>query len=327
MSFAQLLFAITGGGSILLLAALTGVVIRRGAHEKRAALETRHAAAFRKAVLPLIGRRDIDPVAVLEPWRGDPAALGVAAHLLQLLRGAERESLLHLVQELDLLDLGGELLRLGSSSRARRIATVRKLGSFPEPRIENALKGRLRFDPDPEVRLEIGLALVLLGTLPPVAEAIAALDDGACRSPAHRIIFRALAAHRPAEMAAAWGEYSGSTARFAIIDALGDVFDPRAFAALQAAIADPDPQLRSEGLRSARKLGHPSMAPAVLAALADPEWTVRVQAVAAAGAMQLEQARPRLEALLNDVQWWVRYRAGEALLAMRSPAQRRSASA
>lgn len=316
MLFAQLLFAITGGGSLLLLAALTAVVIRRGAAEERARLQTLRAAAFRQAVLPVIGRPDIDAVAALQQWRRDPAALEVAGHLLQLLRGAERERLLHLVEALDLLDLGGELKRLASPSPARRIAIIRKLGSFPLARVEEALDQSFRSDPVPAARLEAGLALVRLGTLPSVADAIAALDDGAFRAPAHRIIFRALALHHPSEMVAAWTTHGAGPARFAIADALGDVFDPGAFAALGTAILDADPQMRCEALRSARKHGHPSMAPAVLAALEDPEWIVRVQAASTAGVMRLEQARPRLEALLTDAQWWVRYRAGEALTAI-----------
>jgi hypothetical protein len=183
----------------------------------------------------------------------------------------------------------------------------------------------MRADTDPAVRLEAGLALVRLGALPTVAEAIVALD-GAYRAPAHRIIFRALAAHRPAEMVAAWTTFGAGPARLAIADALGDVFDPGAFAALQSAIRDPDPQMRCEGLRSARKLGHPSMAPAVLAALGDPEWIVRVQAAAAAGTMRLALARPRLMELLNDAQWWVRYRANEALVAIGVTAARTGTS-
>ncbi|MEG3085457.1 HEAT repeat domain-containing protein [Sphingomonas sp. PB2P12] len=317
MPLAQLLLAITGGGSILLFVALTAVVARRSVHEKRVRFETQRAAAFRKAVLPLIGRRDVDAVAALEAWRGDPGALEVAKHLLQLLRGGERERLLDLVQTLDLLDIDRELQRLNSSSPARRIATVRKLGSFPAPRVEDALQTRLRTDPHSTIRLEAGLALVRLGTLPPVADAIEALDKGAYGAPAHRIIFRALASYRPAEMVAAWRTHGHGPARLAIADALGDVFAPGAFAALREAILDPDPQMRCEGLRSARKLGHPSMASAVLAALNDPEWTVRVQAASSAGGMKLEQARPQLEAMLQDAQWWVRYRAGEALAAMR----------
>ncbi|HEX8413037.1 MAG TPA: HEAT repeat domain-containing protein, partial [Sphingomicrobium sp.] len=77
---------------------------------------------------------------------------------------------------------------------------------------------------------------------------------------------------------------------------------------------------------SARKLGHPSMAPAVLAALGDPEWIVRVQAAAAAGTMRLALARPRLMELLNDAQWWVRYRANEALVAIGVTAARTGTS-
>jgi HEAT repeat protein len=317
MPLAHLLLAITGGGSILLLAALAAVVARRSLHEKRARLEAQRAAAFRRAVLPLIGRPDVDAAAALEVWRGDPGALEVAKHMLQLLRGAERERLLDLVQALDLLDLDRELQRLGSSSPARRIATVRKLGSFPEPRVEDALQLRLRTDPNTVVRLEAGLALVRLGALPSVVETIEALDAGAYGAPAHRIIFRALASYRPAEMVAAWRTHGDGPARLAIADALGGVFEPGAIAALREAILDPDPQMRCEGLRSARKLGHPSVAPAVLAALNDPEWIVRVQAASSAGGMKLEQARPRLEEMLHDAQWWVRYRAGEALAAMR----------
>jgi HEAT repeat protein len=183
--------------------------------------------------------------------------------------------------------------------------------------VEDALQVRLRTDPDSTVRLEAGLALVRLGTLPSVVDVIETLDEGAYGAPAHRIIFRALASYRPAEMVDAWRTHGDGPARLAIADALGDVFDPGAFAALREAIVDPDPQMRCEGLRSARKLGHPSMAPAVLAALNDPEWIVRVQAASGAGGMKLEQARPRLEAMLQDAQWWVRYRAGEALAAMR----------
>ncbi|UZK69771.1 HEAT repeat domain-containing protein [Sphingomonas sp. S1-29] len=316
MSLAFILSGIAAAGSLLLLAALIGVVIRRTAQEKRARLDAVRGSAFRKAVLPLLHRVDDGAVASLEAWRGDPVALEVAGHLLQILRGAERERLLDLVDALDLLQLDRQLRRLKSSGPARRIAIVRMLGSFPVPRVEQALAACLHADPAPPVRLEAGLALVRLGTLRSVDDAIVALDDGAYRAPAHRIIFRALAAQHPGEMIAAWGKHGSGPARFAIADALGEVFEPDGFAALRSAIQDADPQMRCEGLRSARRLGHPSMAPEVLAALGDPEWIVRVQAASTAGTMRLEQARPLLEALLTDEQWWVRYRASQALTAL-----------
>ena len=318
MPLGQLLILLTAGGSLLLLAALAGVVVRRGMHEGRASMDAQRGAAFRAAVLPLIGQADEDAVAVLEGWRGDPVALDVASHLLQLLRGGERDNLLRMVEQLGLLR--AEIARLASKRPARRIAAVRTLGSFPSASVEAALKHRFRYDAEPAVRLEAGLALVRLGTLPTVAQAIAALDDGAFRAPAHRIVFRALAAQRPSEMIAAWNECGASAARFAIADALGDVFHPGAFDTLRAAIADPDPQMRCEALRAARRLGHPSVVPAVLQALGDPEWIVRVQAAATAGAMRIEAARARLEALTGDGQWWVRYRAAEALAGMRRAA-------
>ena len=316
MAVAQLLFVIAATGSLLLLAALAGVVLRRGLQELHADRSVRRATEFRKAVLPLIGRRDVDAVTALAEWRGDPVALDVAGHLLQLLRGAERERLLDLVRELDLLGMKRELIHLRAKSSARRIATIRKLGGFPLAEVLAALNQRFHTDPAFAVRLEAGLALVRLGTLPSVEEALAALDDGGFRSPAHRIIFRALAAHHPTEIVAAWTRHETGAARFALTDALGDVFDSQAVAALRAAILDPDPQMRCEGLRSARRLGHPALAPPVLAALADPEWIVRVQAASTAGVMRLEAARPWLTTLLFDPQWWVRYRAGEALTAL-----------
>ena len=319
MLLGELLLLVVAGGSLLLLAALTGIVIRRGMHKGRAELDGRRGAAFRAAVLPLIARADDDAIAALAAWRGDPVALDVASQLIQLLRGGERDNLLRMVERLGLLDL--ELGRIASARPARSIAAIRRLGSFPTEAVKTALTDRFRrYDPEPAVRFEAGLALVRLGTLPSVAQAIVALDDGAFQAPAHRIIFRALAAQRPSEMIAAWQSCGTGAARFAITDALGEVFYPDAFAALRRAIADPEAAMRCEALRAARRLGHPSLAPAVLAALADPEWIVRVQAAAAAGAMRLEAARGRLEALTRDAEWWVRYRAGEALAGMRRAA-------
>lgn len=313
MAIAQLLFVLTGGGSALLLVALIGLVIRRGWQESRSRLDAARGSAFRAALLPLMGQSD-PPLAALDRWRGDPVALEVSEHLLQLMRGAERDKLLNIAERLDLLQ--PELASLRSARPLRRIAAARKLGSFPSERVCDALHACFASDPDAAVRLEAGLALVRLQSLPPVGETLAALDDGAFATPAHRIVLRALAAQRPDEMIAAFAQFREGAARFAVVDALGDIFDPRAFAALREAVADPDPQLRCEALRAMRRIGHPSVAGAIVAALGDPEWIVRVQAAATAGAMRLEAARARLRALTADPHWWVRYRAGEALANM-----------
>jgi len=326
---AQFLLLVMGGAAGVLLGAFAVLVVRRGWQESRSAAKASRGAVFRTVLLPLIARADDDAaLSALHEWRRDPVALEVAGHLLQLMRGGERDKLMALVERLELLE--PELARIRSRRAVRRIAAIRNLGNFPSILVGDALARCFGNDAEPAVRLEAGLALVRLQRLPTVAECLAALDDGSFATPAHRIVLRALAAQRPREMIDAWRACRGRAARLAVTDALGDVFDPAAFQALREALCDPDPQMRCEALRSMRRIGHPSLGAAVLAALGDKEWIVRVQAATTAGAMRLEGARKSLRKLRNDRHWWVRYRAEQALgmlPAAVTPARRKGAAA
>lgn len=302
------LLAVLSLAASTLAFALLGLIARRVLQERKALSEASRAKAFRADLLANL--QDADSP-VLKPWRGDPVALDVIIHLLQLVRGNERVSMLAIGERLELLSAA--LARLASKRPVHRIAAIRRLGNFPVASVQSALNDRLASDSCMEVRLEAGLALARLLALPEPGEVVAALDDGSFASPAHRLVLRATAREHADAFPLLWAAQRDAPARFAIVDALGELVTDAGLTALLDAVVAPEPQLRCEALRALRRLGHPGAATAVLASLDDPEWIVRVQAASAAGALRIAAARPRLEALSQDAHWWVRHRAGEAL--------------
>jgi len=315
MGSVHLLLAILGGGSAVLGAALALLIGRRALQERAAALAQHRGARFRATLLPWLLAGGTVPESELAEWRGDAGALAEAAHLLALLRGAERARLLALVERLGLV--AAPLARLHSPRITVRIAAIRAVAAIELAGVREALLRALRGDRSIEVRLEAALALIRQKVFPPLELVCGWLDDRAgLASPAHRIVLRAIAAARPAEILAAWHAGRHGRARLALTDALGSLSTTAALGALNIAVRDPSPQMRCEALRALRRTAHPQAATAIVAALKDSEWIVRVQAAAAAGALGLREAAPALEFLRSDSHWWVRYRADEALAAL-----------
>ena len=313
MSGVGLILTILGGGSAVLLAALAVLIARRGLQERAATQAEARGEAFRAALLPHLLDPSGEPDRALAAWSHDPCALGVSTHLLALLRGNERGRVLALIERLELVHAPLARLR-HSPRRSVRLAAIREVAAIELGLVRDTLTEAMRRDRALEVRLEAALALIRQGVTPPLEQTCAWLEDGAgLASPAHRIVLRAIAAARPAEMLAAWHGGRAGPARLALADALGSVSTRAALAALTAALRDPEPQMRCEALRALRRVAHPLAAGAIVAALDDEEWIVRVQAASAAGALGLQTAVPRLAALRSDSHWWVRYRADEAL--------------
>ncbi len=71
--------------------------------------------------------------------------------------------------------------------------------------------------------------------------------------------------------------------------------------------------LRLAVIQALSVLVDPRALAAILAALEDPIWEVRAQAAHCASQLGSHAAIPRLETLLHDEHWWVRFHAAEAL--------------
>lgn len=91
---------------------------------------------------------------------------------------------------------------------------------------------------------------------------------------------------------------SAATARGYAVRTLGELGDPRAAAALTAALGDPG--VRADAARALGKLGVSTGAGALLPLLGDPEWRVRLEAARSLGHLQAGEAEAALDRLRGE---------------------------
>ncbi|HEY3268949.1 MAG TPA: HEAT repeat domain-containing protein [Armatimonadota bacterium] len=88
-------------------------------------------------------------------------------------------------------------------------------------------------------------------------------------------------------------------------EALGDMDDPEAGAALLGLLRDPDANVRATAVSALGRKADPTLLPALGAVIKrDPDWLVRLRAIAAAQDVEGYEAIGFLHELLGDANWW-----------------------
>ena len=248
----------------------------------------------------------------------DPQQLErVFSHLLQLMRGPERDLLLVIADAMGVPDHA--MAQLRHRSAARRVDALRMLEQFPVPRVIQLLTECMGTDRNMMVRTEAAATLTRVGAVPSPSAIIVALNlRTTSPSLLHAAMFRAGSAQHSSEMAALAQELPTGALRSMVAEALGWSEDFNMLSNLADFAQSDDPELRIAGLKAARQLGHPGARTWVLPMLLDPIDAVRVQAARTCGQLGLVDAIPVLSRLVENSSWWVRTRAAEALADLRA---------
>lgn len=296
-------------GALAMAALLLFLVMRRDLKERRSKMA---AELTRALTREMMGAGE--NIAASPAFRQARPAERLAAigHLVQLLRGEDRDRLVALAEVQGLLE---DALRHARRPRPRQqIDALRLLGSIGGGQAVAALDNVLREDPRLETRLEAASLLARLDALPQPDELIHHLALRSTRiTPLHRTLFRLIASSHPAELfALARSEDLPPAVRALVIDALGWTEDFSALPLLAAAAKDPHPPVRLAALDSATKLGHPGSANWIMPLLKDPVPPVRARAIRACQIMRLTDGLPAIAELRHDPSPWVRLRAQQA---------------
>lgn len=248
----------------------------------------------------------------------DPRKLDrVFSHLLQLVRGPDRDRLLAIADAVRVPDAA--IAQLQQRQAARRVDALRMLEQFPVPRVVRIITECMATDRSPMVRTEAAATLTRIGAMPSPAVIIEALQLRATNpSLLHAAMFRIGAVQHSSEMAQLVHQLPPGLLRSMIAEALGWSENFDMLPVLADFASSPDPELRIAGLKAARQLGHPGARTWVLPMLLDPVDDVRVQAARTCGQLGLVDAIPLLSRLVENSSWWVRTRAAEALSVLRT---------
>lgn len=246
--------------------------------------------------------------------------LDAVAHVLQMVRGADRSAILRVAEMARIHETA--IANLDRGSMSRRIEALRVLEQVPAAASVDALRACMGNDASYDVRTEAAAALARIGQLPEPAVVIRMLDLQ--RRPLtrlHEALFRSAAARDGVKLARLANDVRYSRMRPLLVEALGWSGEFAFLKDLADHASDIDPEVRSSALKAARRLGHPGARPWAITLLLDPVDAVRVQAVRTCAALGARDAVPVLASLISSPSWWVRNRAKEALDVLR-PEQR-----
>lgn len=285
------------------------LIVRRWISQKRIPLQKARQVAITRSYLQRVGGFSHQSGGAGWPTAERLQAIG---HLLLLLRGAERDRLIQLV-EIDGL-LVAALRKCKAWRAARRIDAIRNLQQFGGDAAVAALRDVLRTDRHRIVRLNAAFALASFGRLPPPRETIELIGMPS-RTPTRLDVamMRAMAPDYADQLVRMLSDGMPLARHAAIVDALGWSADHAVLPALMRASTSDDIEIRCAALRAVAKLGHPAAGPWVQAALGDSNANVRIQAVNSCAALRLVDAVPMLRQMCSDPELWVRLRAEEAL--------------
>ncbi len=259
-------------------------------------------------------------LSMLRRWQRDLFLSRLIVERMVLLRGAGREYLMRLAEDLGLVDR--YLRALESRRRWRRARAAENLGYFGGERAVEPL-GELLSDEDETIRAVAARGLARIGS-----------DE------AVRLLTQTL--HDPSELTrlrvAENLERVGRPAVRALVDSLEDVASldtdqlhgpimaarvlghlraAEAREALRRAASDGrEDDLRAQATLALGKIGDPEDVPTLLESARDESWPVRAQAANALGMIGEVSTVPVLKQMVADEEWWVRLNGAKALANM-----------
>ena len=256
----------------------------------------------------------------LRPWQRDRFVSAIIVERIALVKGAGREYLMKLADDLGLVGL--YLGALHSRRRWRRAWAAEKLGFFGGPRAAGPVAALL-IDEDETVRAVAARALARIGTNEAVRALARTLD-----SPSEITRLRVAenlerVGHpsvEPLKESLADVASLGTRALHGPIMAaqvLGNLRAAEARGVLkQAARKGAETDVRAQATLALGKIGDPEDVPTLLACSRDEAWPVRAQAANALGMIGEVASIPTLKQMSTDEAWWVRRNACFALANM-----------
>ena len=242
--------------------------------------------------------------------------LRTLSHLLQLVRGEDRQSLLNVADRAHVLT--SAINGLGQRRQARRVDSMRILEQFSTPASIAALLGCMNEDPCLAVRTEAAAALARMGHLPDPATVIKMLDlENQPLTRLHEALFRSSALRDADQLALLATDSRLCAMRPLLVEALGWSGEFAIVGRLLDHSDDGNPEVRCAALKAARRLGHPEAAGWAVRLLLDPVDSVRIQAIQTCAKLGAHDAIPIMVSLIQHPSWWVRMRAKEALDTLR----------
>lgn len=299
--------------ALVWMSALVAARVRRARKDARRAEERR---LVQTACLEIASGAG-DAVASLRPVRGRARLLAESLiEFLAIVRGSERDRLVSAFQGMAIDETFRK--RLFRGSKAGRLASAEVLSVFPGAATVAALNRLLETNADSEVRVAAVKALIELDASPSILKMLEDIRSrGVSESLLYLPLVRRLAIHEPDTALAALADTGLNTqARSLLADAVVAAGDYRAIEPLSAAARHEDHGLRMAAVAGLGVLAHPAAATTIEAALDDPDWEVRAAACEAAARMNIRDAIPGLVMRLTDDVWWVRFQAAEALTRM-----------
>ena len=256
----------------------------------------------------------------LRPWQRDRFLSNLIVERMALLRGAGREYLMKLADDLGLVAL--YLGSLHSRKRWKRARAAENLGYFGGPGAAGPIAALL-VDDDETVRAVAARALARIGTEEAVRSLARTLD-----APSEITRLR-VAENLERVGQPAVGPLKESLADIASLgtrelngpvmatQVLGNLRAAEARGVLkQAARNGAETDVRAQATLALGKIGDPDDVPTLLACSRDTAWPVRAQAANALGMIGEVSAVPRLKEMGSDDAWWVRRNACFALANM-----------
>lgn len=256
----------------------------------------------------------------LRSWQRDRFLSTLIVERMALLRGAGREYLMTLADDLGLVSLYLGALR--SRRRWKRARAAENLGYFGGPGVTRSIS-QLLTDEDETVRAVAARALARIGSEDAVRSLVRTLD---APSEITRL--------RVAENLERIGQPAVEPLKDSLADVaslgtrdlngpvmaaqvLGNLRAAEARGVLkQAAQGGTETDLRAQSTLALGKIGDPDDVPALLACSRDAAWPVRAQAANALGMIGEVSSIPRLKEMGSDDAWWVRRNACFALANM-----------
>jgi HEAT repeat protein len=292
---AYLLFLLSLGGAIAMIAIMTYLVVRRRIAERK--LVTR--LARENAMVEALAAGTFPEADAREHQLRNRLALSVAARMIEMLRGSDRDRLISLIEVEGVLQPAFAML--ASRRPEHRIEGIRAIESFDAPSVRAQLVQVLANDSNLNVRLSAGLALARLRALPGVLDTISLLRlQSRMVTPSDAAMLRMLAETDGEALVHAVDAVEGEALRAALIEASGATVSIDMSAEI-ARWADE----RSAVIRRAvaNCLGRYRYGDdqARLANMArDPDWKVRLNAVHAMAKKGFRPVPTDLGALFDD---------------------------